>query len=535
MKRKLPPAKAAARTYSLGEAADNLGVNSKTLTCWIKKHNIQPSIDPKDRRSRRITESELQRLSHITGRVLRDLPPELTAEQLAEEVRMLKEIIRILVGDIDRQGSVQRLLQVINKGGDPPAPAEVIHRPYSIITDIVGAAINLVETAPPLLFPHENEIIVTFLGETDLFHLASDSLRRSWRRVLQEASRQGWRIVHLIRQTPDLERTMRVVEGLIHMLGMSAGLYHPLYYTAPDGTDPCSDFIIVPNHGMLELTRQGRYIDAAHPHPVGERYDALYQQVRELRNKSKPLITRYHPLSVDFSRAITEVDAHESDRYLVLNGLSDLMVPGWIHEKRAEFLKAKFPDDVEVARKVTGITKNRGDRTHNLTRLVEQHLFRDICPKAAIQQYARSGEYAPDDWFRKMGCEPLTPHQVRAHLSHLIDRLTRWDNYQLGLIDDRSQVEPSEYRAFWLVKSQHAVLLECEATTASGTSEEIDLQISEEEVVRGFFKHAEDLWRDLGRANTDKREVIRFLEAQRDRIPADGVEDEGDASRRLDP
>lgn len=542
MKRNPSPHNGNLHTHSLSDAAAQLGVDPKTLTRWLTKQDMQPIIDPADRRIRRITDAQLKRLSRIKNRALPGTSPESTWEQLAEQVRALQETVyslqetvHTLHGAIERRGSVPRLLQVLSDGTNAPIQGNIAPPSVSTINGILDAAIALVETAPPLLFPHENELIFTFLGETDLLDLASDSLRRSWRRVLQEASRQGWRIVHLIRQTPDLERTMRIVEGLIHMLGISAGLYNPLYYTATDAMDTCSDFVVVPNHGMLELTRRGRYIDNAHPHPVGERYHALYNYVRELRDKSKPLITRYHPLSVDFSRAITHVDAHESDRYLVLNGLSDLTVPGWIHRERAHFLNSTYPNDVELARKVTGITENRRLRALNFTHVVEHHLVRDICPKAAIQGYIISGEYAPDDWFRKMGCEPLTSAQIRAHVKHLIDRLNRWDNYQLGLIDDHSQIEPFEYRAFWLVKAKHAVLLECEATTAAGTNEEIDLRISEEEVVRGFFKHAENLWRDLGRANTDKRDVIRFLEAQRDRIPPDSSQPEGDSSPYSEP
>lgn len=496
-----PRTSVASRTYSLSEAAAQLGVNPKTLNRRMREHGIKPTHDHKDRRMKCITHGDLVTLAQVRKPKIYELASDVQNAAHTEQMRPLSESPKT------------------------HQPGNASARIPKEITELARMAIDLVDSAPSLLFPTADEIVVTFQGEADLFELATDSIRRSWHRALREATWRGWKIVHLIRQSPDQERTMRVVESLIRMHGISAGLYSPRYYSDSDDTVPASDFVVVPHRGILELTRppSDRYVDHAELHKSGNRFDELLQHVRHVRDQCLPLTRPFHALSVEFSSAITDVDAHQSDRYLILNGLSDLTVPVELHRARERYLLDTFVDDVALKRQVTAITANRVLREQNFKRLVHHHRFRDMCPKRAIRSYVQSGEYAPDDWFHTMGCEPFGPDDIRSHLEHLIDRLRTYDNYELGLIEDEPIIDAFEYRTFRLVKSGHAVLLECEAATAEGVREEVDLQITEQEVVNGFFQHAENLWHDLGASNTDKRKVIEFLQKRLKELPPPGA------------
>src|SRR6185437_4895924 len=101
-------------------------------------------------------------------------------------------------------------------------------------------------------------------GEVDLFG-RSARMRLAWRQTLLEAIRRGWRITHLIRQTPDVDRSLYIAEGLIDMLGAPDKLYSPHYVSASLPNAASSDLIIVPGKAAIEMTRSqgGRYVDGA--------------------------------------------------------------------------------------------------------------------------------------------------------------------------------------------------------------------------------------------------------------------------------
>jgi DNA-binding transcriptional MerR regulator len=87
-------------SFTLQDAAHELGVNVKTLKRWVDIEGMQPIEDPRDRRRRLISRDELNRLKQLFGEVpsLKTAPPTLEArmEALEQQVSLLETALAAL-------------------------------------------------------------------------------------------------------------------------------------------------------------------------------------------------------------------------------------------------------------------------------------------------------------------------------------------------------------------------------------------------------------------------------------------------------
>jgi transposase-like protein len=505
--------------FSISEAAQLLGVTSRTLRGWLRQDHIQSMRSETDHRARMITLEELRPVAAKHKRpfiIPQERREELTLESLATRLDALEQSFHFLQlqrkAEQARGGLAGRLLRRMQTNLVVRESDTAAYPPIKDVQLMVQAAIDLVNAVPQLPFGQPKEMIVTSLGETDVFDLIP-LLRYEWRWALERAMRRGWRVIHLIRQVEDLARAMAVAEDLMQLLTGPRGAYLPLFtpLSTLAGASP-QEFVAVPGGGILELrSSAGRYMDIALLHQE-EQLETLYAKLEPIRTVSVPIVTPFPSLSVEFSQAITAAESAEGNRYLVMNGLSELTIPLSIHQARAEDILAQ-PTDSATYQKVQELLAIRKQRADIFERRVQQWRYRDVCPMSAIRHYVKTGIFSPDDVFTALGCPPLTPAQRRDHLNHLIYRLETCPNYELGLVDE-SVHDAAIYHTFWLVKGGHMVLLECQSLTAEGEEEEIDLAISEPRIVDAFYEHFFRLWEQLRPLNRDKQHVIAWLKAQ---------------------
>jgi len=96
-----------------------------------------------------------------------------------------------------------------------------------------------------------------------------------------------------------------------------------------------------------------------------------------------------------------------------------------------------------------------------------------------------------------------------------ITLLNDYDNYKLALIDDEEQT--AFFQGQWLVKGEEGVFIE--TWCSDGT--EADLIITEPTIARVFQAYAKELWERIKEDHRNKRKVIKWLEYQQARIPAE--------------
>src|SRR5262249_41988732 len=111
--------------------------------------------------------------------------------------------------------------------------------------------------------------------------------------------------------------------------------------------------------------------------------------------------------------------------------------------------------------RVATTLRNRQTRELRLEAHLKKWRYRDILPRRALRRLVREGFTSPgnrDDTLAYFGdAKILTPGQRLAVLKSLAERLQKYRNYELVLLDD---AEADICRTFFVVKPPHGVLLE---------------------------------------------------------------------------
>lgn len=508
-------------SFSISEAASRLGVTPRTMKAWLRLAGINTD-GGSDHRERIITVEQLVQIGALHRRPVIVHDADLTLDSLAAHVQMIEQRLRMLQQKVDhpRRDLADRVLRNTHENQNllpqmaPPAP------PVDVVQIVVRQAIALLDEAPEAPTSQAEEILITFQGENDIFDLVP-SLRGAWRLAIERAMRRGWHVTHLIRTTgdsDDYERAMTVADDMTQLLRGPRGAYLPLL-TPPRITPSAKlrEYVAAPGVGMLELkASRAQHIDTLIRHEPGEKFDQRYAKLLRLRARSKPAVIPYPALSIQFSRRVVEAESGDGDRYLIMAGLSELTVPLDIHAERTQgILDQDLPE--ETHDKARAALKVRTDRHEGFKREIQRWRYFDICPLQAIRDYLGSGVIASDDLLSALGAPNLTPTQMAFHLTQLIERLRKYPNYELGLVED--ELDPSLYKSFWLVKTGKVVLLECPSSQgAPGAEEEIDLAVEEPQIVKAFRERFLQYWAQLKPLHRDKDWVINWLSDRRDEI-----------------
>jgi hypothetical protein len=516
---------------SLDEAAHALNMSRSTLIRWLKIGSIECIIPNGDRRRKQLTREQLQDVAAISGRPIRHSDLGELEQRQSELERRQTELERMVSVLWENHESRQLSNQAASVPIELVATSQEsqVASTYSLAVDArqgLDLAIQFLEEATRHSRGSEAKIVfITFLSEKDSFILAP-TLRREWLRALRKVLESGWHIVHLIRSNQDPDRALGIVEDVIELAGISEH-YWPIYVSenqviTPDGKS--WEVIVILDVGALELSssQDPRYLDKHEMHGPSERYEELRDMVENMRFGGAPLLEIYPKMSVQFSDAIARADEQSGDCGLFLNGLSELTVPLRIHDDRAKVLLKSGGGEHQRIRKLLESRKRRVLSVEDRLRQSEgaskgAYCIRHIYPMGAVRRYIETGIYSPDDIFFELGADPLSPQQRREHLENVITWLRTYKNFHLGLLDDDKNREDS-FRTFWMVKSKSCVLME----TGRGTKRiggAVDIEIKDPITVQASYEHFMHLWGQLDSWNTEKSNVIAWLETQIRHIP----------------
>lgn len=234
-------------------------------------------------------------------------------------------------------------------------------------------------------------------------------------------------------------------------------------------------------------------------------------------------MTFYPSMSLQFHEAVARAEAYEGERYLVLDGLSEVTTPDWINEERVRPILARGEWAADFVTGLLGIRRQR--RAAALEQLAEWG-FCDICSKNAIRRLCDEGIPSVDDALTAAGCPPQSREQRVAHLEEVI-RLLETSKYRLALLDEQ---HAAVCRTFWLVKKEHAVLLETWRPTVQGRRVDVNIEIAEPAIIEAFRESFTRLWEQIPAENKEVPYVSAWLREQIDRLRqghAGGARDSG--------
>lgn len=408
---------------------------------------------------------------------------------------------------------------------------------------VLRRATDLMQEAAESMPPAGEEILLTIQPALEFTHATSRMLEE-WQTAMRTALDSEWDIAQICKLNAEPVKSLSLVTEMLGLLGFT-GRYRP--YSLQKSIDLAGPLpaLVVPGKGaMLFLTtHQFASFDVAYFFPPGEHLEVLRDHIELIRSQSNPILTiytfdklayyesdRYPPADLlRFDFAYTQVETQTGDRFLVKDGLSTLTLPFALYQEWSRrIIQAIGEEWSEWART---LVENRMRRVSALHSQIESWHFRDICSKRAIERLVATGEYPDDDWFRiplphnaaKTNASgpwdvPATPAERVKHLQAVIDRLKKYPNYELSLLDDSIADEVAE--TYWWVKGKEGAGTVFLRTWRQDEDRRIELrlEIIDPIIVEAFREYFMTLWARLPTANRDKSQVIAWLQEQIGRV-----------------
>lgn len=485
--------------YALEEAAQLLQVRPTTLDRWLRQAAFSPpSLDAPI-----ISSDQLVELARRHRRSI---------EALSAGKGPLEALIREIQTLRSRVERMERML-----GGGMPAPDR--EQRFDDDTGMLARAVNeamsfILDAAHQPDIPQE-PIVITSFGPADGFQRVK-WLREQWLAALRAALEARWDIVHLYAGKPGPASARLIVENLIGLLS-AAGNYDPMYVVdTSQVASSVHEYLLIPERGLFRLTlphggepaRYGVLSD-------GDEYERLRDMLEMMRGQGEKLLARTPPSAVGFSGELAEADERKGNRCLIMNGLSEAHVPFEIYLERARVLEAQATADSDFSEltRLPRLTKIRQRREEAFDAEMRQFRVRDISTKAAILRLAHDGIFSPTDRLKKAG-KLTKPQRVRV-LNGLADRLeAKHKHYQLAVLEEETmdRLYPQIHRLFWMVKQEYIVLMEMLHRIPSRGPVEVDISISDANLVAAFFDYFEKtLWKRIPPREKSRRHIVRWL------------------------
>lgn len=418
-----------------------------------------------------------------------------------------------------RNGSaaVERLLrhagprQHSNGSGplSPPLPDLPVLRQSGVIWGrpaILEATISLLEQLPALPRLQTNTLMLSFQGAEDAFEDFPEFQAR-YEKAIQSVLQRGWQICHLWRLDQDARRSILLVENMLKLLG--TGRYLPHYVSQQGTLAPPYDLLIVPKTAAMLFfaTQNPRRADAALLTHDLEQIELLRTHFYQLCALSQPLAQTYLPEEDAKSwQAYADAESLPGGRLVVKNGLTFITEPpAWYREG-----SYMVPSIDLAGSALAPALKSLHQRYKAFQANIGLHLYRDICPRRAIERLVNEGE--PPHKERVQGFR-FSNQERRKQLEYAIHVLSTYEHYQLALIDEEEeQLIPTEM--FWEIAGEHTVLMLTWSTDTTGKDIIIDLVIHEPMIIHAFQDYFAELWEQIAPQHKEKRAVITWLEQQ---------------------
>jgi len=498
--------------YALKEAAQLLQVKPTTLDRWLRQAEFAPpSLDAPI-----ISSDQLYDLARRHRRLEALSAGNGPLEALIRQVQALNSKVEQL------ELAVGGRTLVSNRPPRRDGYARALER-------AVSAAISFMLDAAQQEGAQQEPIVISSFGPEDVFQRVA-WLRVRWVAALRAALEAQWDIVHLHAGKLGPASARLIVENLIGLLG-AAGNYDPMYIVdtsqVASSAQEYTEYILIPGRGLFMLTlphdnEPARYDVLSD----GDDYECLRDMLETMRGQGEKLLARTPPSAVGFSGELAEADERKGNRCLIMNGLSEAHVPFEIYLERAKVLEAKATaeSDFSESIRLPRLTRIRQRREEALDAEMRQFRVRDISTKAAILRLARDGIFSPTDRLKKAG--KLSRPQRVSVLNGLADRLeAKHKHYQLAVLEEETvdRLYPQLHRLFWMVKQEYIVLMEVLHRIPSRGSVEVDISISDANLVAAFYDYFEKtLWKRIPPREKSRRHIVRWL-----RTLADGLESSG--------
>lgn len=372
-------------------------------------------------------------------------------------------------------------------------------------TDVLHAAVSLLDQALKIPLPSRDSIIVTIDSELKLL-LLEKSLSRQFFLKLHELQNKGWKLIMEIKLDHNIDRIIKIIED-IQMLLSGGNL--SIYYLDKLGNNPVmgNELIVVPELGALlgfSAFTKG-VIDSAFLFRSKNSMDLLSAQFFQSINYAKPLIKTYpSQMSMEFHQVFAESERMPGDKYVFKGGLSTTTIPLDLYEK---YLNDSGMMNQELSNRIS-LHKRRLNAFEDL---VPHYKYLDICFTESILDLVNKKTYPFDEKYLTLNYTPNNSDIVR-HLENVISMLERYDNYNIAFVS-KTQFKKM-HRINWMIKGSYCVMIEVfDQNSIDYFNSKTNFSITETRIVNTFHDYFNILWDSIPEKGKDKYRTILWVKS----------------------
>ncbi|WMJ85643.1 hypothetical protein [Anaerocolumna sp. MB42-C2] len=373
------------------------------------------------------------------------------------------------------------------------------------VNNVFTAGAQLIETAAIQKSSKDNTIYISLNNDTDMLSTLPTNYI-SWQNSLLKAIDNGWTVLFLLRFNNNTARTIRFIDFAKPLI--LTGKFIPYYFKKYDAITSGMDALIIPDIGALAcfITKPYAGIDSAMIFKNKPAINVLCSYFNVLITAhSQPLMKYYTDEHIrEYSKHLMENEESIGVRYLNKYGVSLQMVPEKLYKRLLE--RSSLPKEERFS-----ALEYYKRRLHAFMLNTKHYEYKDIFFMESLRHIFKHGQIL---FYYNAGNEKLdiTKSETIDLLRNVINLLKTNNNYHIALVHQNKQNELISGEFDCLLKERKALFLE--AYPASGYLSDIRLSVEEPMLIKAYEEYIKDIWEQIAPINKDKKEVIRFFEAE---------------------
>jgi|GEM_PF-4590083 len=319
---------------------------------------------------------------------------------------------------------------------------------------------------------------------------------------------QIWRVCS------DKSKTYNILKNMIYPLIISEH-YKPYYINNDYGFLANSEIFINSGKVIMCHSTSGTRFDFAIIHTdkfIVEHFTKVFESIKQ---NSKLFVEIYNleTNKTDFMKRITEVEEVTSNRFMVKNGFTELLIP-WDLKKKILHLEYSVENNT-TARKINEELNFHRRRVESLTIKLKSYTCIDIAIKAGLENFINNGVLPGDDLSKDFSAELGS----RADFIHnILSAMEANNNYEMVIVDTENSTindlfcesNINLYNGnFWFVKVNSGVVFDFHFNGSP-----YFMIINEESIIKMFETYFNNFYNACKSMSFDKNKTIEYLQSK---------------------
>ena len=378
--------------------------------------------------------------------------------------------------------------------------------------EVLYTALALLQSAPDRPDNNNDTILITLNSNMDLLPDYKE-FNAEWKHALYKVLNKGWKIIFLVRLNNNVKRAIKIIEDM--QLALATGKYYIYYLKKNADVFTASELVIVPQKGALYCfsSRLKNQVDSAFLLESKQSIELLSGHFFQLFSSAKPLLHSYpSQKSAEFQHMFAEIEENLGDRYAFKGDISTITIPMNVYEK---YLKMTRKTEEEISLRLSFHRR----RLEAFEAQIKHYKFRDIWFKESLEKLVNEKKYSFDQYYILENNIPDSK-DIICHLENVVNMLESYENYEIAIVSKKDY--ENICKICWMIKENSSVFIEAvnpntqEKNNHDCYNSEINLLISEKEVVNAFQDYFMMIWNEISYSNKEREKVVKWFRSQID-------------------